>query len=166
MGTNQPLQLAIRAAAPGDIPTILTMIRELAEFEHLSHEVRIDEAALRNAMFAALPPIEVFLGLLDGTAVSYLAFSTTFSTFSGKPRMYVEDLYVKAQFRRRGIGKAMLARAARLALDRGYKELQWSALKWNLNAIDLYLKLGARPIEEWTYFSLSGEELTRLASKG
>lgn len=164
--TNLLSELTIRPATIADVPTILAFIRDLAEFEQLTHEVVVDEARLAEQLFGDHPAAEVLLGFTDGEAVSFAIFFQNFSTFLGRPGLYLEDLFVRPHMRGRGIGRDMLIYLARIACERGYGRFEWAVLDWNRPAIDFYRKLGAMPLEEWTVFRLAGAALQRLAQSG
>src|SRR3954453_16218914 len=149
----------IRAARIEDVPTIAELIRALAEYERLSHEVVLDEASLSEHLFGARPFAEVLLGEEQGAVVGFALFFHNFSTFLAKPGLYLEDLFVRPAARGRGHGKALLAALAKLALDRGCGRFEWSVLDWNTPALDFYASLGAVPMEEWTVQRLTGEPL-------
>ena len=156
----------IRPATKADVPLILTLIRELAEFERLLHEVVADENLLREHLFGARPAAEVLLGFeADGEPIGFALFFQNFSTFLGRPGIYLEDLYVRPDKRGRGLGRALLTRLARLAVERGCGRLDWSVLDWNENAIGFYKKLGARIMEDWRTCRVTGEALTTLGAK-
>lgn len=153
---------AIRAARPADAPGILRLIRALAEYEKLAHEVVASEEALRQTLFGAQPAAEVLLAEVDGRAVGMALFFQNYSTFLAKPGIYLEDLFVEPACRGRGIGKALLRAVARLAVQRGCGRFEWSVLDWNQPAIDFYKSLGARPLDDWTTFRVTGEALRKL----
>ncbi len=157
-------QLRLRAAEPGDEALILSFIRELAAYEKLSHEVVATEEELTRSLFGLRPVAEVTLGTWEGEAVGFCLFFHTFSTFLGRPGLYLEDLYVKPEMRGRGIGRALIAHLAQLAVERNCGRLEWSVLDWNEPAIEFYRSVGAIPMEEWTVFRLTGEHLAQLAS--
>ena len=158
------MSLSIRAAAPADLPLIAALIRELAEYEKLGHEVRFDEAALGEQLFGARPYAEVLIGETDGQATGFALFFHNFSTFEGRPGIYLEDLFVRPEARGRGLGKALLVELARLALERGCARLEWWVLDWNEPSIGFYKSLGARPMDEWTVMRVDGQALTSLAA--
>jgi GNAT superfamily N-acetyltransferase len=154
---------AIRAASEADVPVILAFINKLAAYEKLAHEVVATEASLRETLFGARPMAEVAIGYLEQMPVGFVLFFHNYSTFLGKPGLYIEDLFVEEAFRRRGFGRALLLYAARLAHERGCGRLEWAVLDWNEPAIRFYKKLGAEAMNEWTVYRIAGEGLKRLA---
>ena len=155
--------LEIRAAQPGDEAQILELIRALAEYEQLADHVRATPELLRRALFGTRPTAEAVVAEWDGEAVGLALFFQNFSTFLGRPGLYLEDLYVREAARGRGIGKALLLHLARLAHQRGCGRMEWSVLNWNQPAIDFYLSLGARPMNEWTVYRLDADALASLS---
>jgi GNAT superfamily N-acetyltransferase len=153
----------IRPATPDDTPVICRLIRELAEYERLSHRVAFDEDEVRRHLFGPRPCAEVLLAEDAGTAVGYALFFPNFSTFQGRPGLYLEDVFVQPQQRGKGHGKALLQAVARLALERGYCRVEWAVLNWNEPALRFYRSLGALPLDEWTTYRLADEALVRLA---
>ncbi len=158
--------MSIRAATPDDVPLILRFIRELAEYERMAHLVVATEEVLRETLFGARPYAEVVIAEEDGEAAGFALFFYNFSTFLGRPGIYLEDLYVRPEVRGRGVGRALLAHLARLAVERGCERLQWWVLNWNEPAIRFYRSVGAEPMDEWTVFRVSGDALERLAGEG
>jgi len=156
--------LSIRAARPEDAATIVSLIRGLAEYERLLDECHADEAALSEHLFGARPYCEVLIAEWEGRPAGFALFFHNYSTFLTKPGIYLEDLFVKPELRGHGIGKALLARLAALAVERGCGRLEWSVLTWNEPAIGFYLKLGAVPMREWQVYRLTGDALQRLGS--
>ncbi|HEV2719910.1 MAG TPA: GNAT family N-acetyltransferase [Thermoanaerobaculia bacterium] len=154
---------AIRAATESDVPLILQFIRDLAEYERLLHKVVATEEMLRASLFGNPRFAEVIIGEEDGTAVGFALFFHNYSTFLAQPGIYLEDLFVKPEARGRGYGKALLARLAQLARERGCGRVEWAVLDWNTPSIDFYKSLGAAPMDDWTVFRLTGEALERLA---
>jgi GNAT superfamily N-acetyltransferase len=154
---------AIRVATESDVPLILQFIRALAEYEKLSHEVIATEDALRATLFGNPRFAEVLIGEEDGAAVAFALFFHNYSTFNGAPGLYLEDLFVKPQARRRGYGRAMLSRLAAMTLERKCLRFEWAVLDWNAPAIDFYRSLGAVAMEEWTVMRVTGEALDALA---
>jgi GNAT superfamily N-acetyltransferase len=159
------VDLEIRPATEVDVPLILSFIRELANYERLSHEVVATEEALRDSLFGERRFAEVLLGYGGGSPAGFALFFHTFSTFLGKPGIYLEDLYVKPEFRGAGIGRALLVHLARLARERGCGRLEWSVLDWNEPAIGFYKGIGASPVSGWTVYRLTGEALEELAGR-
>ena len=154
----------IRPASEDDVPIILSFIKELAEYERLSHEVIATEDTLRECLFGERRFAEVVIGYYGNDPVGFALFFYNFSTFLSKPGIYLEDLYVKPEFRRRGYGRALLLYLAKLAKERGCGRFEWSALDWNEPAINFYKNLGAVPMDEWTVYRVTGETLSRLAN--
>jgi len=159
------LTLSIRPANRVDLPLIAQFIRDLADYERLAHEVRFDEAELGERLFGARPYAEVLIGEVDGVAEGFALFFHNFSTFEGKPGIYLEDLFVRPEARGAGLGKAFLQRLAQLAVERDCARLEWWVLDWNEPAIRFYKALGAKPMDEWTTFRVDGDALTALAGE-
>lgn len=157
--------LHIRPAAENDVPLILELIQGLAEYERLAHEVVATEEKLRHTLFGAKPVAEVLIAEQDGTPAGFALFFHNYSTFLAKPGIYLEDLFVKPSFRGKGIGKALLVRLARVAVERDCGRLEWSVLDWNEPAIRFYRSLGSRPMDEWTVHRVSGDALLQLAAQ-
>ena len=153
----------IRAATPADVPLVLAFIKELAEYERLSHEVVADESSLSAALFGPGASAEALLGELDGEPIAFAVFFHNFSTFLGRKGLYLEDLFVRPAHRGGGFGKAMLAHLAGLAVARGCGRFEWAVLDWNQPAIDFYQRLGAKPNADWTVYRLDGAALASLA---
>lgn len=160
---NDGSTLKIRFAGPGDVPLILSFIRELAEYEKLEDEVVTDEATLARTLFGPRAYAEVLIGERDGQAISFALFFHNFSSFNGKPGLYLEDLFVKPDLRSLGVGKRMLSRLARLAEERDCVRFEWAVLDWNETAIKFYQKLGAKPLNTWIIYRLVGDALKTLA---
>ena len=156
----------IRQATENDAASILALIKDLAEYEKLSHEVAATEDDIRQSLFGDRPVAETLIGELDGVAISFALFFYNFSTFLGKPGIYLEDLYVKPDYRSNGFGRKMLAHIARLAKERNCGRFEWSVLDWNNPAIRTYDRLNARPMKEWILYRLTGEALIKLAQEG
>jgi GNAT superfamily N-acetyltransferase len=157
---------SIRPATSADLPLIAQFIRDLAEYERLAHEVRFDEAVLGERLFGERPYAEVLIGEIDGVARGFALFFHNFSTFEGRPGIYLEDLFVEPQARGSGLGKALLGHLARLAVERDCARLEWAVLDWNEPSIAFYQALGARAMDEWTIFRVDGKALTQLAGEG
>lgn len=155
----------IRAASAEDVALILSFIRELAEYEKLSHEVVSTEESLRTTLFGARPAAEVLIGELAGQPIAFALYFHNYSTFLGKPGLYLEDLYVKPPCRGKGFGKALLRYLAKIACDRGCGRFEWSVLNWNEPAIEFYKKIGAVAMSEWTVQRLTGNALIKLAQE-
>lgn len=157
--------LRLRFATEADVEQILAFIRALAEYERLSHEVRADAASLRRSLFGDPPAAEVLIAEHAGSPAGFALFFHNYSTFLGSRGLYLEDLFVDPAFRGRGIGKALLGHLAGIALDRRCGRLEWSVLDWNEPAIRFYENLGARPMNEWTVFRVTGDSLERLSGR-
>ena len=155
--------LIIAPADESDVPTILGFIRKLAEYEKLSHLVVATEANIREHVFGPNPVAEVLLAYWDGEPVGFALYFRNFSTFLGQAGIYLEDLFVEPEYRGKGIGKALLIRLAKIAIERGYGRLEWAVLDWNTPSIEFYRSLGAVPLDEWTGYRLTGDALSRLA---
>lgn len=156
--------LRIDAATAADVPLILDFVRQLAAYERLSHEVTATEEQLRTTLFGAQAGAEVLIAREGETALGFALFFRNYSTFLGKPGIYLEDLFVRPEHRKRGVGRALLRHIARLAVERGYGRFEWSVLDWNEPALRFYRSLGARPMDEWTVYRLSGEALRDFAA--
>ncbi|MDP3550243.1 MAG: GNAT family N-acetyltransferase [Novosphingobium sp.] len=163
------MTLSIRPAIADDVPLIASLIRALAEYEKLAHEVRFDEAVLREKLFGQNnghgPYAEVVIGEVEGVAQGFALFFHNFSTFEGKPGIYLEDLFVQPEARGSGLGKALLSHLAALAVERDCARLEWSVLDWNEPAIGFYKSLGARFMDEWTVMRVDGPALVRLGAQ-
>jgi len=158
-------QFSIRSATIDDVPLILAFIKELAEYEKLAHEVVATEAILKETLFGNKAHAETIIGYLNDKPVSFALFFHNFSTFLGRPGLYLEDLFVKPEARGFGIGKQMLNHLAKLAKERNCGRLEWWVLDWNKPAIDFYHRIGAKPMDEWTVFRVTGQSLEDLASQ-
>lgn len=154
----------IRPAIPADVPTILALIRELAEYERLADQCVADEAGLYAALFGLKPVAEALIAEFDAQPAGFALFFHNFSTFLARPGIYLEDLYVRPQHRRHGIGRALLQRLAEIATQRNGARLEWAVLNWNQPAINFYKQLGAVPMNDWTVYRVTGESLKNLAS--
>jgi GNAT superfamily N-acetyltransferase len=153
----------VERATERDVPLILQMIRDLAEYERMADQVVATEAGLREALFGARPGAEVILAYDGDQPAGFALFFHNFSTFVGRRGLYLEDLFVKPAFRGRGIGKRLLVELARIATARGCGRFEWAVLDWNEPAIGFYKKLGAQPMHDWTVFRVDGRALTELA---
>ena len=161
-----PAPLRIAPAGPGDVGHLIEMIRELAAFEHLSHLVECTEEKLQAALFGPRPCIEALIGWVDDPAPQAVAYTICFqnySTFLGRPGLYLEDLYVRPDWRHRGHARRMLTHLAALATERGCGRFEWSVLDWNTGAQDFYRRLGAEVLPDWRITRLTGAALQRLA---
>ncbi len=158
------MSVTIRAATRQDIDLIHSFIAALAEYERLADEARADKAELAQHLFGERPMAEVLIAEHEGAAVGFALFFHNFSTFEGKPGLYLEDLFVAPEARGLGAGKALLAHLAKLAVERGCARLEWSVLDWNRPAIDFYQSIGARSMDEWTVNRLDGVALRALAA--
>jgi GNAT superfamily N-acetyltransferase len=154
--------LIIRNAVASDIPDILTLVKGLAEYEHLTDMFVATEEQYRKALFGECPVAEALIAIYEDQPVGHAIFFHSFSTFLGKAGIYLEDLYVKPEHRGKGIGKALFIHVARLASERGCGRMEWSALNWNKPAINFYEAHGAEPLNEWTMFRLTGDMLECL----
>jgi GNAT superfamily N-acetyltransferase len=156
-------EFKIRTATPEDIPLVLALVRELAEYERLSHLVSATEARLRESLFGAHPGAEVLLGFAGDTPAGFAVYFHNFSTFLGVKGLWLEDLYVRPESRRHGYGRALLLHVARIARDRGCGRFEWAALDWNEPAIRFYKSLAAVALNDWTIFRVTGPALEKLA---
>lgn len=155
----------IRPATVEDVPTILQFIRKLADYERLSHEVSATEELLREKLFGDKPYAEVLIGSTNGIPAGFALYFHNFSTFLGKPGIYLEDLFVDVEHRGKGFGKALLTHLAGIAVARDCGRLEWSVLDWNEPSIKFYLSLGAVPMNEWTVYRVTGAALGTLAGR-
>jgi GNAT superfamily N-acetyltransferase len=155
----------IKSATESDVPVILSFVKKLARYEQLLHEVVATEDLLRETLFGKRRTAEVAIGYLESKPFGFVLFFHNYSTFLGKPGLYIEDLFVDEDYRRRGYGRALLLHVARLAKERDCGRLEWSVLDWNQPAIDFYKKLGASPMSEWTVFRVAGKSLDELAGQ-
>jgi GNAT superfamily N-acetyltransferase len=156
---------SIRPAEPADAPTILALIRELAEFERLLHEVTATAEDLQRSLFEEPRRVEAVMVCEDGASIGFALFFHNFSTFLGKPGLYVEDIYIQPAYRGRGYGRAVMLHLARLAVERGCGRFEWAVLDWNQPARDFYRSLGAEEKCEWIIERVTGEVLTALARR-
>jgi GNAT superfamily N-acetyltransferase len=155
--------IRIERATERDVPLILSLIKGLAEYEKLAHEVAATEETLRATLFGPRPAAEVVIAYADGTPAGFALFFHNYSTFLGQPGLYLEDLYVVPEWRGRGLGKRLLTHLAQLAVERNCGRLEWSVLDWNAPAIGFYTRLGARLMDEWSIFRVTGDSLRALA---
>jgi hypothetical protein len=156
---TSPVPHALRPATPADLPALVGLIRELAEFEHLAHLVEVTPQALQPHLFGPRPAAEAVVGEVAGEVVAFALFFTNFSTFLGQPGLYLEDLYVQPAHRGTGLGKALLRHLGALAVARGCGRFEWSVLDWNENAIRFYQAMGAAVLPDWRICRVSGAAL-------
>jgi len=152
----------LRAAEPRDVGAIVALIRELAEFEHLTHLLQVTPQSLQPHLFGPKPVVEAMVGEVAGEVVAFALYFTNFSTFLAKPGLYLEDLYVKPEHRGRGLGRALLEHLGALAVARGYGRFEWSVLDWNEHAIRFYRAMGATVMPDWRICRVTGEALERF----
>ena len=164
IGTSLP-DFVLRKATVEDCPLILSFIRELAEYEKLLHEVVASVETLEQSLFGEVAYAQSVIGEYQGTAVGYALFFYNFSTFTGRPGIYLEDLYVQPHMRGQGFGKCLLAYLARLAVEKGCTRVEWSVLDWNEPSIQFYRSIGAAPMDEWTVQRLDGKALASFAKE-
>jgi GNAT superfamily N-acetyltransferase len=159
------MTLIIRSARPDDVGIAYALIRELADYEKLTHEVEATEAAIAEALFGRAPCLTCEIAEWNGEVAGFAAWFVNFSTFAGRPGIYLEDLFVRPAFRRNGIGQALLGHLARTCVDNGWARLQWSVLDWNAPSIKFYKSLGAELMDDWTLCKVTGDALARLAGR-
>jgi GNAT superfamily N-acetyltransferase len=153
----------INPATESDVLPLLSMIRELAEFERLAHELEVTADSLRGALFDARPVTAALLARVGDEPAGYAVYFQTFSTFVGRPGIFLDDLYVRPPFRKHGIGRALLQRVAQIGEELGGGRFEWITLRWNENAFRFYRSIGAKVMDEWTLLRLSGREVHNLA---
>lgn len=158
-------EVHLRQAQVADVPHILALIGELAEYENLAHEAVADEATLAAQLFGDRPAAEVVIAEVDGQPAGFALFFHNFSTFLGKRGLYLEDLYVKPDYRGLGLGRRLMVHLAGVAIERDCGRFEWSVLDWNAPAIAFYRQLGALPMDEWTVQRVTGEALRALAAR-
>ena len=156
----------VKQATPADVPTILRMARGLAEYERMPAAVTATEEDLHRTLFQEPRRAEAAIGYCDGKPAGIVVYFHTYSTFLGRPGIYLEDIYVDESHRGRGLGRVLMQYVARIAVERGCARFEWAVLDWNSPAIGFYEKLGARPQSDWTVYRLSGEALAQLAAQG
>lgn len=156
--------IGIRPATEGDLPLLLTLIRELAAYEHLEHECVVEEDSLRRHLFGPRPALEALVGTVDGEPAGYASFFHNFSTFTGRPGLFVEDVFVRPPFRRLGLGRAFWGRMARVAQERDCGRMEWTVLDWNEPAIRFYESLGAGMQPSWRIMRVTGRDIAGLAA--
>jgi GNAT superfamily N-acetyltransferase len=155
--------LRIDAATERDVPAILALIKALAEYERMSGDVMADEGGLRASLFGLSPAAEAVIARAGAEPVGFAVWFHNYSTFLGKRGLYLEDLFVVPEWRGRGVGRALLTHLAGVAVERGCGRMEWSVLNWNEPAVRFYRRLGAKPMDEWTVYRLTGDALARLA---
>lgn len=158
--------ITIRTATRADVPLILELIRELATYERAPHEAVATRDDLLRDGFSEQPKFRVAIAEWEGTAAGFALFFNNYSTWRGRPGIYLEDLFVRPQFRRRGVGRALLSHLAQIAVNEGCTRLEWAVLDWNTPALDFYRSLGATPLDEWTTLRVTGSALSRMAQIG
>jgi GNAT superfamily N-acetyltransferase len=164
MGTSDPAPFRIERATEQHVDVILRLITGLAEYERLAHEVVATESDLRRWLFGPRPAAEVAIGYAGETPVGFAVFFQNYSTFLGRPGMYLEDLFVLPEWRKHGFGRRLLAHVAKTAVERGCGRMEWSVLDWNEPARRFYFNLGARAMDEWTVFRLTGDALRQVGN--
>ena len=162
---NEPRNFEIRPARVEDVPIILQLIRDLATYERAPNDVTATEEQLAEVLFGARPSAEVLLAFEQDTAVGFAVFFHNFSTWLGRPGLYLEDLFVKPEMRGKGYGRALLVYLAKIARERGCGRMEWAVLDWNDPAIQFYRKLGAKPMDDWTVFRLTSDGIAQLAGE-
>lgn len=158
-------RLNVRLANPADVPVVFSLIQALAEYEKLSHAVTGDVEALKEHLFGSRPYVEVLLAEYGGKAVGYALFFYNYSSFLTKPGIYLEDLFVLPEYRKQGIGRALLTHLARLAVERGCGRMEWCVLDWNESAIAFYERIGASILPDWRICRLTEDSLSQLVQK-
>jgi GNAT superfamily N-acetyltransferase len=157
--------ITVRPATVADVPLLKEFICALAEYEKLSHECFVTEAKLEKTLFGTKPAAEALIAYVNNEPAGFALFFQTYSTFLAQPGLYLEDLFVKPELRRRGVGQALFRKLAQIACERGCGRFEWSALDWNTPAIQFYERMGAKAMSEWTVYRLTGDALQRAAGK-
>ena len=160
------MDIKITPLTPGEIPTLLELIRELATFEKLEHEMEATPELLNQSFFGTQPAAGALLGRCDGEVAGYAIYFFTFSSFLGRPGIWLEDVYVRPSFRKHGLGRGLIEAVARVGVERGCGRYEWTALDWNTRAREVYRDLGAQEMSEWVLFRLQPEGLKRLGGQG
>src|SRR5215475_10602487 len=158
------MEFSINQITRGDVPGLLELIRELARFEKLEHEVEAAAESLTDSLFGPNPVAGALMGRVGGELAGYALYFFTFSSFIGRPGIWLEDLYVRPPFRRQGLGRAMIEAVARIGAERNCGRFEWTALNWNKNALDFYRKLGAQMMDDWVLVRMNSDGLRRVAS--
>lgn len=156
--------IEVQPATEADVPLILQLIKALADYERLGHEVVATEAMIRESLFGPEPHAKAVIARIGGDAVGFAIWFSTYSTFLSQPGIYLEDLFVLPDWRGKGVGRALLRHLARIAVDRGCGRIEWSVLDWNETAIRFYRNIGASAMSEWTVYRLTGDAITRVAN--
>jgi GNAT superfamily N-acetyltransferase len=159
------MEFRLAAATRSDVPLILRLIRSLAEYEKMADEAVATEVDLERALFGSPPAAEVIIAYAGDEPAGFALYFQSFSTFLGRPGLYLEDIFVKPEWRRQGLGRMLLSRLARIAVDRGYGRMEWSVLNWNETALRVYRTAGAKPMSDWTVYRLTGSALRDLAAR-
>ena len=159
------MEFSLAAATRSDVPLILQLIRLLAEYEQLADEAVATEDDIERALFGSRPAAEVIIAYAGDEPAGFALYFQSFSTFLGRPGLYLEDIFVKPEWRKQGLGRMLLARLARTAIERGYGRMEWSVLNWNETALRVYRAVGAKPMNDWTVYRLNGAALRDLAAQ-
>ncbi|MDR3460676.1 MAG: GNAT family N-acetyltransferase [Verrucomicrobiae bacterium] len=155
------MNITLAPATPDEIPVLLDLIRELARFEKLEHEFTATAESLQAAFFGPQPAAEALLARVDGEPAGYAIYFSTFSSFTGRAGLWLDDLYVQPQFRKRGLGRRLIEAVAGLAAERGCARFEWIALDWNERALDFYRGLGAQTLDDWVLLRINPAEMSR-----
>jgi GNAT superfamily N-acetyltransferase len=159
------MEFSIKQLTPDEVPGLLELIRELARFEKLEHEIEATVESLTDSLFGPNPVAGALIGKVDGALAGYALHFYTFSSFVGRPGIWLEDLYVRPAFRRQGLGRAMIEAVARIGAERNCGRFEWTALNWNKNALDFYRKLGAKMMDDWVLVRMNSDGLRRVVSR-
>jgi GNAT superfamily N-acetyltransferase len=159
------MDIQIQPSTEADVALILRLIKALAEYERLGHEVVATEAMIRESFFGPTPHANAVIARIGGDAVGFAIWFSTYSTFLSKPGIYLEDLFVLPDWRGKGVGRALLRHLARIAVERGCGRIEWSVLNWNETAIRFYRNIGATAMDQWTVYRLTGDAITRVADR-
>jgi GNAT superfamily N-acetyltransferase len=159
------MDFTIKPATPEEIPALLELVRELARFEHLEHEVEATMESLHQALFGPQPVAGALLARGDGEVAGYAIYFFTFSSFVGRPGIWLEDVYVRPQFRKQGLGRQLIEAVARIGVERGCGRFEWTALDWNERALSFYRSLGAEVMKQWVLLRVSPEGLKKLGRR-
>jgi len=159
------MEFRLEAATEHDVPVILSLIKALAEYEQLADQVESTTADLRTALFGPRPAAEVLMAYAGDEPAGFALYFQSFSTFAGRPGLYLEDIFVKPEWRRKGLGQQLLARLAQIAVERGYGRMEWSVLNWNETALRVYRAVGAKPMNDWTVYRLGGAPIRDLTAR-